>query len=45
MSTDPRYPVGKYEPKTYSDELKEQWLSDIRFFPDAIENAILNLDE
>lgn len=45
MITDPRYPVGKYEPKPYSDELKEQWLSDIKFFPDAIENAIQNLDE
>src|SRR6476661_5448153 len=45
MSTDPRYPVGKYEPKPYSDELKEQWLSDIRFFPDSLENAIQNLDE
>lgn len=42
---DPRYPVGKYEPQTYSDSLKEQWLADIKFLPNAIESAVNNLDE
>jgi uncharacterized damage-inducible protein DinB len=29
----------------FSTSQKEEWLSDIRFLPQAIENAILNLDE
>jgi len=43
--TDLRYPVGKYLPQAYSEELKEQWLSDVKFLPHAIENAVHNLDE
>lgn len=42
---DPRYLIGKYEPEPYSNELKEQWLADIKFLPNAIESAINNLDE
>lgn len=42
---DLRYPIGKYEPKPFSDSLKEEWLADIRFLPQAIEHAISNLDE
>lgn len=41
---DLRYPIGKYEPKPFSNELKEEWLADIRFLPQAIEAAINNLD-
>jgi len=36
IETDPRYPIGKYEPQPISEKLKEQWLSDIRFLPNAI---------
>jgi uncharacterized damage-inducible protein DinB len=43
--TDPSYPIGKYEPQPYSDVLREQWLADIRFLPNALEAAIHNLDE
>jgi hypothetical protein len=43
--TDLRYPIGKYEPQPFSNDLKEQRLADIRFLPNAIENAIHNLDE
>lgn len=45
IATDLRYPVGKYEPQPFSNELKEQLLADIKFLPGAIENAIHNLDE
>ena len=45
IETDLRYPIGKYVSKDYSAELKEQWLSDINFLPNAIENAVHNLDE
>jgi uncharacterized damage-inducible protein DinB len=42
---DLRYPIGKYEPKPYSSVLKDEWLADIKFLPQAIEAAITNLDE
>lgn len=44
MINDPRYPTGKYEPKPFSQEQKEQWLSDIKFLPEELERSILNLD-
>lgn len=42
---DLRYPIGQYEPKPYSEELKEEWLADIRFLPQALEHAVTNLNE
>ena len=42
---DVRYPIGKYEPKRFQEEQKEEWLADIKFLPQALENAVLNLDE
>lgn len=45
MTTDLRYPIGKYEPKAYSEQLKNEWLGDIKSLPHLIENAVLNLDE
>jgi hypothetical protein len=45
MSEDLRYPIGKYVPQEFSEELKEQWLADIKFLPHVLENAIFNLDE
>lgn len=45
IETDPRYPIGKYETQPFSEKLKEQWLADIQFLPNAIENAVHNLDE
>lgn len=45
VTSDPRYPVGKYEPQPFSIERKVEWLAEIKFLPLALENAILNLDE
>jgi len=45
MQIDPRYPVGEYESKPFSEEQKEEWLADLRFLPQALENAVINLDE
>ena len=45
MEQDLRYPIGKYEPKEFSIDQKEEWLSDIKFLPNAIESAVTNLDE
>ncbi|MFL5742296.1 MAG: YfiT family bacillithiol transferase [Flavisolibacter sp.] len=45
MQDDPRYPIGKYAPQPYSEKLKEQWVADIKFLPNALENAVQNLDE
>jgi hypothetical protein len=45
MSQDLRYPIGKYEPQPFSTKQKDIWLKDIKFLPQAVESAILNLDE
>ena len=42
---DQRYPIGKYEPRPFSESQKHSWLNDIKFLPLALENSILNLDE
>ena len=42
--SDLRYPIGRYEPRPYSEELKEEWLHNIRQLPTELENAIQNLD-
>src|SRR5258705_12119619 len=44
MKKDPRYPVGKYEVQPFSEELREEWLKDIKDLPQHLENAVLNLD-
>lgn len=44
MTQDPRYPIGKYEPKPFSQEQKVAWLADIKFLPQELELAIQNLD-
>jgi DinB superfamily len=45
MSTiDPRYPIGKYEPQPYSTAQRDEWLLDIQYLPQSLENALLNLD-
>ena len=38
--TDPKYPIGKYEPKPFSESLKQEWLNNIRQLPAELENAI-----
>ena len=45
IQTDLRYPIGEYTPAAFSEALREQWLSDIKFLPQAIEHAVSNLDE
>ena len=42
--SDLRYPIGRYEPRPYSEELKEEWLHNIHQLPTELENAIQNLD-
>ena len=44
-ATDPRYPIGKFEPQAFSEKLKQQWLTDLSFLPKDVEVAIENLDE
>lgn len=43
--SDPRYPIGKYEPKHYSESQKLEWLNSLRSLPTELEQAILDLDE
>ena len=42
---DIRYPIGKYIVQPFSDKQWQDWLNDIKFLPQHLENAILNLDE
>lgn len=42
---DLRYPIGKYDPQPFSQKQLEAWLIDIRYLPQHLENAVLNLDE
>jgi uncharacterized damage-inducible protein DinB len=44
MSDDQLYPIGKYEPKPYSNEQKQKWLADLGFLPAELELSIQNLD-
>ena len=41
---DPRYPIGRYEPKPFDQKLKQDWITDIQFLPQNLENAVLNLN-
>lgn len=43
--TDQRYPLGKYGPQPFSETQLQEWLNDIKFLPQLLENAVLNLDE
>lgn len=42
---DPRYPIGKFEPKPFSEAQKLEWLADIKFLPSLLEAAVNNLDD
>ncbi len=44
-SSDLRYPIGRYEAQPFSTPQKEEWLNDIKFLPQLLENAVVNLDE
>ncbi len=39
------YPIGKYIEQPFSETLLRERLLDIRFLPQALENALVNLDE
>jgi hypothetical protein len=45
MTDDLRYPIGKYAPQPYTEQQKNEWLNDIKFLPQLLENALVNLDE
>src|SRR5664279_1286982 len=42
--SDPRYPIGRYEPQAYSEAQKLKWLNNIRQLPIELEYAIQDLD-
>ena len=42
---DLRYPIGKYITHPFSAQQLKEWLNDIKFLPQHLEHAILNLDE
>jgi uncharacterized damage-inducible protein DinB len=45
MEKDPKYPIGKYEAQPFSESQKKNWIVDIQFLPNELEQAIENLDE
>jgi hypothetical protein len=45
MAEDLRYPIGKYEPQPFSEKQLQEWILDIKYLPELLENSILNLDE
>ena len=45
MTEDIRYPKGKFQPQTFSQKQKDEWLLDLKFLPSELELAIQNLDE
>ena len=44
MTTDLRYPIGQYEPQPFSEKQLQNWLIDIQYLPQHVENAVVNLD-
>jgi DinB superfamily len=45
IQTNPKYPIGEYQPKDFSLTQVNEWLVDIKMLPQAIELAIQNLNE
>ena len=39
-----RYPIGHFEPMPYSEKKFQEWITDIKYLPQLLENAVLNLD-
>jgi uncharacterized damage-inducible protein DinB len=39
------YPIGQFEPQPYSEKQFQEWITDIRYLPQLLENAILNLND
>ncbi|CAN5594156.1 bacillithiol transferase BstA [soil metagenome] len=42
---DLRYPIGQYEPQPFSEKTLKEWIIDITYLPQHLENSVLNLDE
>jgi hypothetical protein len=45
QQADIRYPIGKFEPKEFTQERKDEWIGDITFLPRILEQAVHDLDE
>lgn len=45
MEIENQYPIGKMQMVDFSPEAKQQFLNDIKFLPNALESALLNLNE
>ncbi|MBX2924308.1 MAG: putative metal-dependent hydrolase [Chitinophagaceae bacterium] len=45
QTSDPKYPIGHYSPEPFSLSARENRLAEIKYLPQWLENALLNLDE
>jgi uncharacterized damage-inducible protein DinB len=46
MSTfDPKYPIGKYEVKPFSEATKKEWIEDLQLLPGDLEFVCQNMDK
>jgi uncharacterized damage-inducible protein DinB len=45
MNEDLKYPIGQYQVQPFSESLKEEWMTDIKFFPNVLESLVQDLDE
>lgn len=45
MTENLSYPIGKFQPKPFSEKQKDEWLLDLKFLPSELELAVQDLDE
>lgn len=44
MTEDLQYPIGKYQPMPFSEKQLQDWIIDLQYLPQHVENAVVNLD-
>ena len=42
---DLKFPIGKYEPQPFTETQLAEWINDIKYLPNHLENTVENLDE
>jgi len=45
MNEDLRYPIGEFKSQPFSEKQLKDWIIDLQYLPQHLENAVVNLDE